>query len=66
MVTERTALFLILLAAIVEPFLPIGAILLSLEPVVFTQKSLSNWPSLEQQAVGLTVPSFVLPLFPRK
>jgi hypothetical protein len=58
MITEHTALvnvtvFLILLAAMVGLFLLVGSIMLIIELLVFPPNLMSNWPSLEQPAVGL-------------
>lgn len=57
-VTEHTALvnvtvFLILLAAMVGLFLLVGSIVLVIQLLVFPPNLMSNWPSLEQPAVGL-------------
>ncbi|QLG27856.1 hypothetical protein HUG10_09955 [Halorarum halophilum] len=57
-VTEHTALvnvtvLLILLLAMVGLFVLVGAIILVIELVVFPPNLMSNWPSLEDPAVGL-------------
>jgi predicted Zn-dependent protease len=57
-ITEHAALvnvtvFVILLLAMVGLFLLVGSIMLVIELVVFPPNLMSNWPSLEQPAVGL-------------
>ncbi|WP_327051150.1 hypothetical protein [Halomicrococcus gelatinilyticus] len=57
-ITEHTALvnvtvFLVLLFAMVGLFALVGAIILTIELLVFPQNLMSNWPSLEEPAVGI-------------
>jgi len=57
-ITEHTALvnvtvFLVLLFAMVGLFALVGGIILAIELLVFPPNLMSNWPSLEDPAVGL-------------
>jgi hypothetical protein len=56
-ITEHTALvnvtvFLVLLGAMVGLFALVGTIILAIQLVVFPPNLLSNWPSLEDPAIG--------------